>query len=176
MKTQRRKITKPLSVRLTDEDVLKYGREAARAVADRESIENDFDSIKKDYKARIDEQSAIVAKLSPRIHSSQETRDVVCEEVKNWTDGTVVVTRLDTGEVTESRPMREDEKQMEVELEDDGEPLPKVKIRVMEPEVESETLPEAPDLNLADGDDYVAGVAEDPPVQDVSSDESNPFA
>ena len=118
-KTQKRMLTKPLSVRLTDEEVLKYGRDAARAMADGLSIEKQFESVKKDYKARLDEQASIVSKLSPRIHSGIETRDVECEEIKNWTKGTVVVTRLDTGEIVESRPMREDEKHMEMTFEDD---------------------------------------------------------
>jgi hypothetical protein len=124
MKIQKHIITKPLSVRLTDEEVLKYGREAARAVADRESIESDFDSMKKDYKARIDEQTAIVSKLSPRIHSGKETRDVECEEVKDWTKGTVVVTRLDTFEIVDQRPMRDEERQMEVQLEEEADVQP----------------------------------------------------
>jgi hypothetical protein len=113
----RRKVTKALPVHLTDAEVLQYGRDAARAVADRERIEAEFDGVKADYKSKIAEQSAIVGKLSPRIHSGIETRDVACEEVKNWTKGTVTVTRLDTGEVVESRPMREDEKQIEIGIE-----------------------------------------------------------
>jgi hypothetical protein len=119
-KTQKIRVTKPMPVRLTDAEVLKYGRDAARAVADRTRIEAEFDSVKADYKSKIGEQTAIIGKLSPRIHSGIETRDVECEEVRNWTKGTVTVTRLDTGEVVESRPMREDEKQMEVTFEEDG--------------------------------------------------------
>jgi len=115
-KVVRRKITKALPVRLTDAEVLQYGRDAARAVSDRERIESELASVKADYKGKIEEQSAIVSKLSPRIHSGIETREVECEEVRNWTKAVVTVTRWDTGETIESRPMREDEKQMEVDL------------------------------------------------------------
>jgi len=118
-KTQKIRVTKPMPVKLTDAEVLKYGRDAARAVSDRTRIEAEFESVKSDYKAKINEQSAIIGKLSPRIHSGIETRDVECEDVKNWTKGTVVVTRLDTGEIVESRPMREDEKHMEMTFEED---------------------------------------------------------
>ena len=48
------------------------------------------------------------------IAAGSEMRDVKCQEVKNWTEGTVTMTRTDTGELIESRPMREDEKQMEI--------------------------------------------------------------
>ena len=60
------------------------------------------------------EQNAIVGKLSPRIHSGIETRDVQCVQETNWTRLTVKIVREDTGEIVESRPMREEEKQMEL--------------------------------------------------------------
>jgi hypothetical protein len=47
---------------------------------------------------------------------------VECSEVKNWTRMTVTVTRTDTMEDVEpSRPMREDEKQMQIEGVDEAE-------------------------------------------------------
>lgn len=113
-KTVRRMVTKALPVNLTEAEVLQYGRDVARAVSDKTRIEAEFDSVKADYKGKIAEQEAIVSKLSPRIHSGKETRDVECSEVKNWTRMTVTVTRIDTMEDIESRPMREDEKQMEI--------------------------------------------------------------
>ena len=114
-KVIRRMVTKALPVNLTEAEVLQYGRDVARAVSDKTRIEAEFDSVKADYKGKIAEQEAIVSKLSPRIHSGKETRDVECSEVKNWTRMTVTVTRTDTMEEIESRPMREDEKQMQIE-------------------------------------------------------------
>ena len=113
-KVLKRKVTKPLPVKLTDREILQYGKDMVRAMADTERIETEFDSVKKDYKAKIAEQQAVVDKFSPRIHSGIETRDIECVEIKNWTNGTVRVNRMDTGEIIESRPMREDEKQMEM--------------------------------------------------------------
>jgi hypothetical protein len=122
-KVIRRMVTKALPVNLTEAEVLQYGRDVARAVSDKTRIEAEFDSVKADYKGKIAEQEAIVSKLSPRIHSGKETRDVECSEVKNWTRMTVTVTRTDTMEEIESRPMREDEKAMELNLvAGDGEP------------------------------------------------------
>ena len=115
-KSVTRKVTKPLPCHLTDEEVLKYGREVARATTERDRIASEAKSVAKDYASKVAEQNAIVGKLSPRIHSGIETRDVECVEVKNWTKLTVSVTRQDTGEVIESRPMREDEKQAELTL------------------------------------------------------------
>ena len=132
-KTQRRKITKPLPVKLADEEVLKYGRDAARAVADKARIEDEFSSVKAEYKAKISEQDSIVGKLSPRIHSGIETREVECEEMKNWTAGTVLIKRIDSGETIEKRPMREDEKQMEVSLDDGDDGADEVEYEIAPP-------------------------------------------
>jgi hypothetical protein len=113
-KTITRMVTKSLPCKLEESEVLQYGRDIARAHADKDRIEDDFDSVKADYKGKIAEQAAIISKLSPRVHSGIETRDVECTEVKNWTKATVQVKRNDTGEIVESRPMREDEKQMQI--------------------------------------------------------------
>lgn len=113
-KQLKRNVTKSLSVKLTDDEVLKYGRELARAHSDRARIEASLDSIKAEYKGKITEQEGIIEKLSPVIHSGTESRDVKCEELKDWVTGTVKVTRLDTMEVIEDRPMREDEKQVQL--------------------------------------------------------------
>jgi hypothetical protein len=107
-------VTKPLSVPLTDEDILKYGRDCARAQSDKDRIISEAKSVAKDYAAQVSEQDAIIAKLSPRINSGKETRDVVCYQVSNWNTGRVIVSRSDTGEVIEDRPMREEEKQREM--------------------------------------------------------------
>jgi hypothetical protein len=113
-KSVTRKVTKPLPCHLTDEEVLKYGREVARATTERDRIASEAKSVAKDYASKVAEQNAIVGKLSPRIHSGIETRDVQCVQETNWTKLTVKITREDTGEIVECRPMREEEKQMEL--------------------------------------------------------------
>lgn len=108
-------VTKQLPVTLTDEEILKYGRDCARAQADRNQIQNTAKQVAKEFSAKVAEQEAIIAKLSVYINSGKETRDIACIELKNWTKGTVLVQRTDTHETIESRPMREDEKQMEMQ-------------------------------------------------------------
>ena len=115
-KVMSRNVTKALPCKLTDEELLQYGKDVGRAAADRDRIQGEFDSIKQDYKGKLEEQAAIISKLSARLHSGIETRDVVCVETKDWTNATVTIMRHDTCEVVESRPMREDEKQMELKV------------------------------------------------------------
>ena len=113
-KTATRKETKPLPCQLTEKEIGTCGREAARAYSAHVRIEGELKSVKSEYKAKLDEQKALIAKFSGRVESGTETRDVECIEVKNWTEATVIVTRSDTKEKIEDRPMREDEKQTEL--------------------------------------------------------------
>ena len=112
-KTLSKNITKPLPCKLTDGELLGYGRDVAAGYATVQRLESELDGIKQDYKGKITVQEATIGSRTGCIASGSETRDVKCVEVKNWTDGTVVITRLDTAEIIESRPMREDEKQQE---------------------------------------------------------------
>jgi hypothetical protein len=113
-KTLTRKVTKSLACKLTEAEVLQYGRDMAQEHAEYNRIEGEMKSVQKEYKAKLEEKEANISKLSGRVHSGIEARDVACTETKNWTAGTVYTVRLDTMEVIEDRPMREDEKQMEI--------------------------------------------------------------
>jgi hypothetical protein len=115
-KTLTKSVTKALPCTLTEQEVLAYGRDMAHAYAERERIDGEFDAVKSDYKGKLAEQDAIIGKLSGRVHSGIETREVKCEQIQNWTEATITVLRCDTREVIESRPMREDEKAMELSL------------------------------------------------------------
>lgn len=113
-KMQSRTVTKQLPVVLTDAEILNYGRDCARAQHEHANIKNTAKTVAKEYASKIAEQEAIIARLTVIINSGKETRDIACLELKNWNKGTVTVSRNDTHEVIESRPMREDEKQMEI--------------------------------------------------------------
>jgi hypothetical protein len=115
-KTVVRKVTKALACKLTDIELLAYGRDVAQAYADLSGTKSELDKIKKEYAGKVTEHEGKIAVLSARLGSGMETRDVACEEVKNWTKATYTVTRLDTLDVIEARPMREDEKAMELNL------------------------------------------------------------
>ena len=117
-KTMKRKVTKALPCKLTETEILQYGRDMAHAMSERDRVQGEFDSVKQEYKAKLEEYAANINKLSGRVNSGIETRDVACEEVKDWTEGVVTIERLDTFEKVESRPMREDEKQTEIKLDD----------------------------------------------------------
>ena len=113
-KTLTRKETKNLPCKLTENEVLAYGRDLASKHAEYARIEAEFTAMKTEFKGKLEEVEARISTLASRIQSGQEYREVETVETKNWTTMTVTQVRTDTGEVLEKRPMREDEKQAEL--------------------------------------------------------------
>lgn len=118
-KTLTRRETSSLSCKLTEAEILAYGRDLASKHAEYARIESQFTAMKTEFKGKLEEVEARLATLANRIQSGEEYRDVETLETKNWSVLTVTRTRTDTGEVLESRPMREDEKQQELFDEND---------------------------------------------------------
>lgn len=106
---------------LTKEEKLDYGQAMADAQAERTALEGQLTSVKKEYQGKIDAATATAERLGGIIRSGYEFRTTDCEQVMNWSDKTVKVIRLDTGEVVSSRRMTEEEKQMPLDVEE-GEP------------------------------------------------------
>ena len=100
-------------------DQKKVGKDLANAV---ESIEL-IDSAKKTAMAEFGAKAKAVAQdiqeLSRCLRSGYFLREVACERRIDFSLLTVTVTRSDTGEVIESRPMNVEEKQMTMEFEDE---------------------------------------------------------
>jgi hypothetical protein len=113
-KTLTRKETKNLPCKLTEAEVLAYGRDLAGKHAEYSRIEGEFTALKTEFKGKLEEVDARISTLASRVQSGQEYRDVETIETKNWTKLTVSSIRTDTGEVIQNRPMREDEKQAEL--------------------------------------------------------------
>lgn len=121
-KIKRKPITKFCKCELTDKELLDYGQMMADSNAEATALEDQLASVKKEYQGRIDAATATAARLGGCIRSGYEHRDVECEEVRNWTDKTVKVIRLDTKEVVESRRMTAEEAQMELGVEEVDDP------------------------------------------------------
>jgi len=115
MKSLKQKVTKQLQCKLSEAEVLAFGRELAGAHAEKNRVQAQLDAVKADYKGKIEEQLGRISSLSAKVHSGIETRDVECVMEKNFETGRVTVVRLDCGKIIEDRPMREDEKQMELQ-------------------------------------------------------------
>lgn len=54
--------------------------------------------------------------MAEKIRSGYEHKDIECKRELDYRLGTVIITRLDTGEIVEERPMDTEERQRKLDL------------------------------------------------------------
>lgn len=116
-KQTRRPLVESLPCKLTEQEKLEAGQRLAEALGKREAIQFRLDQYKAQMKSELAAQDAIVGKQSSMISSGIEYRDVKCIEIRDFTEGLVIIER-ETGERVRERVMREDERQMELRVPD----------------------------------------------------------
>ena len=82
----------------------------------------ELESFKAQVKGKQKTLDAEIGVQRSLVRDKVEWREVECEEIMDWDDGTVTIVRLDTGEETEKRKMRADERQLQLPLDPDPEP------------------------------------------------------
>lgn len=85
-----------------------------------EQAEKDKKAADDAYKATIEEAYADVSKLTQIIRRGKLDKPVQCEIKRDYRLGSIRVTRMDTWEVIESRPMTTQERQMGMQFPDKG--------------------------------------------------------
>lgn len=100
---------KTLRVPLTDKELLEAGQKVADALQSLAGLEGEMQSFKEQMNGKVAEAEGKVQRYSALVRQKYEYRDVNCEVVKNYAKKLYTVTRLDTGEVVESRNMTNDE-------------------------------------------------------------------
>lgn len=108
----RRKGTRVLRCKLTNDERLAMSNQIADAVLTGTRLEDDLNSVKKQFQAKIQEQASKVAAKSEVIRSGFELRQVETEVVLDYESGRATEVRKDTGEVIEDRELLPDELQM----------------------------------------------------------------
>jgi DNA segregation ATPase FtsK/SpoIIIE-like protein len=116
---ERSEASRILKCELTQAELLTMGQELADAHSEHESITNELESIKAEFKGKIQAEEGKIGSLSAKIRAGYEHRQVKCATVKDWKSKTVTVTRLDTGAIIENRPMNQEELQMPLLPSDD---------------------------------------------------------
>jgi len=104
--------TRLLRVKLTDGELLEKGQELAEAYKDLRTHNDELDSIKKEYKGKISAAETQIESLSGILRERYESRKVDCVIVKDFQEGTIVVTRLDTDTVIENRKMTNEQREL----------------------------------------------------------------
>ena len=118
---EREKVVQPLKCEFTPEELLDLADEMTQKMDTREKKQSEFDSIKKQYNGELstlDEEVRVKQRL---IRDKYEFRSIPCQVERNYNTKTYTLTRLDSGEVVESRPLRLSELQRKM-FTDTGEP------------------------------------------------------
>ncbi len=113
---EKRIYTTSLKCALSVEEVRDAADDLARNLDDLQSIEADKKDVVEQFKAKTAAAEAEVMRLKNLVRNKYEFRDTKCEEVADFREGTLVITRLDTKEAITSRNLRDDEKQRKLAL------------------------------------------------------------
>lgn len=116
----RKEIGKILPVKLTDKELLAAGREAADSQEELRDVEGQAKAASDEYKGKMKAITGRIVRLASLVRAGYEHREVACEQVFDYEAGTLKVTRLDTREIVERRPLRSDERQMVLAVDEDA--------------------------------------------------------
>lgn len=100
-----------LQVKLTAAEVADRAQRAAHLIADHDAQESTFKEQAAANKLVLKRIGSEMRKVSEEVRSGSTYREVACERVYNWTDGSVKDIRTDTGETIKERGMTEAERQ-----------------------------------------------------------------
>ena len=109
--------TRELPCKLTDEELLKYGKEFAESVNKLNRLEDSKKSYVSQIKAQIESAQAQVNLLSNKIATGEEYRKVECNIKWDWVNGEKSIIRTDTGEIVQTVIITEEEKQEQLDFE-----------------------------------------------------------
>jgi len=103
-----------LDCKLTERDLLNTAQRISDLLTKITELEAWFDSVKAEHKSKRAKLDADVEIAHGALATHRETRSVECQEEVDVKTGTVVNRRLDTGEITETRPMNDDDRQIDM--------------------------------------------------------------
>lgn len=109
-------IDRILPVPLTDQERMQIGEDMAAAQEKGEQAERDKKAADDEYKGVIEAAYADVSGLSARLRRGKKDVAVQCTVCRDYRVGSVKVTRMDTMETIERRPMTSAERQMGLKL------------------------------------------------------------
>jgi DNA segregation ATPase FtsK/SpoIIIE-like protein len=109
-----RKTIKFLPVKLTEDEVRDLGKNLADEMGRLVELETEAKQAANQYKSSMKQIQATTARLSGLVRQGYEQREVGCLEIINYKTNRMVVQRTDTGIVVEDRPLRMDERQLEI--------------------------------------------------------------
>ncbi len=118
---ERDEVMSLLKCDFSQEELLEISRDMTQKMYAREIKQGELDSIKKQYNGEISTLDEEIKTKQRHVHDGYEFRAIPCQVERNYNTKTYTLTRLDSGEVVESRPLRLSELQRKM-FTDTGEP------------------------------------------------------
>jgi len=112
--------TRNLKCKLTKEELEVAADTLARKLDEADAAEDEKKSVAEEYKSRVTALEAEAKVQRHLVRNKYTFRNVDCQLVLNFTTGTAVCNRLDTGETVEARPLNHEEKQMDFKFDGEG--------------------------------------------------------
>lgn len=106
-----KRVVRNLPVKLTDTELLEFGKRLAQSSTDIHNEEERQTQVKAELKAKLGAFETERSRLAGIVASGRENRDVSCDMVFDYSRLIVEVIRTDTKEVVETRRMTEAEQQ-----------------------------------------------------------------
>ena len=100
-----------LPVKLTDAEMIVKGQELAELENELRSLEDKKRETSKEFSGQLEAMRKKIADTAHEINTKQEFRDVEVETVRDEKELTIMVVRLDTGEIVSKRLMSNAERQ-----------------------------------------------------------------
>lgn len=117
-KIEKKEYTCNLKVMLTQEELVGMGEAMAEASREKAEAESELTSVKKQIQGKIEMAQLAMNRAADLIRDKFQFRPVDCERVFDYTKGVVTEVRLDTNAEISKRSMTEEEKQMNLPLEE----------------------------------------------------------
>jgi len=84
-------------------------------MSEREQVERVLSAIKEEYKGKLSLIDAEMNRNKQLVLDREEMREMLVEEIRDFGDMTYTLMVVETGEIVESRKLREDERQMAID-------------------------------------------------------------
>lgn len=115
---EREETNERLKCYLTDGEKLECADVLAKKMNEREIKQDEFDSIKKQFSGEISTLDNEIKNAQRLYYDGYEFRLIACQVERDYNTKTYTLTRVDTGEVVETRPLRPSEMQRKLLLDE----------------------------------------------------------
>lgn len=102
-----------LEVPFTEQEIIDMRAKLSQNITEIARKRSTLESLSKQMKAEIGLLEAETQLLADKANAGKEMRNVEVKSQTDWKKGHFIVTRLDTGEIVEARPLRAEELQQD---------------------------------------------------------------